>query len=152
MWDNRVGKRNPKAPDYKCRDKDCNGAIWLKDKNGKSNAADIVPNSQLPSNLKKALTKQSLSAHAYIDNARRLLAMCHKAAQASFGIGYDHEDARTLFITTQRAGYVETLPPKQNRVPEPEPEPEPEPLVIDPGDESEPLYDQDYDDYDDIPF
>lgn len=28
VWDNRVGKRNPKAPDYKCRDKNCDGVIW----------------------------------------------------------------------------------------------------------------------------
>lgn len=28
MWDNRVGKRNPKAPDFKCRDKACEGVIW----------------------------------------------------------------------------------------------------------------------------
>lgn len=27
-WDNRATKRNPKAPDYKCRDKACDGAIW----------------------------------------------------------------------------------------------------------------------------
>ena len=28
MWDNREGKKNPKAPDYKCKDKGCDGAIW----------------------------------------------------------------------------------------------------------------------------
>lgn len=28
MWDNRVGKRNPKAPDFKCRDNGCDGVIW----------------------------------------------------------------------------------------------------------------------------
>ena len=28
MWDNRVGKRNPKAPDFKCKDKACDGVIW----------------------------------------------------------------------------------------------------------------------------
>lgn len=28
LWDNRVGKKNPKAPDYKCRDRDCDGVIW----------------------------------------------------------------------------------------------------------------------------
>jgi hypothetical protein len=27
-WDNRVGKRNPRAPDFKCRDKSCDGVIW----------------------------------------------------------------------------------------------------------------------------
>jgi hypothetical protein len=28
MWDNRLTKRNPKAPDYKCRDRACDGVIW----------------------------------------------------------------------------------------------------------------------------
>ncbi len=28
MWDNREGKKNPKAPDFKCRDKQCDGVIW----------------------------------------------------------------------------------------------------------------------------
>jgi hypothetical protein len=28
MWDNRIGKRNPKAPDFKCRDRTCDGVIW----------------------------------------------------------------------------------------------------------------------------
>ncbi len=27
-WDNRLTKRNPKAPDYKCRDRACDGVIW----------------------------------------------------------------------------------------------------------------------------
>lgn len=30
MWDNRTGKKNPRAPDLKCKDKDgCDHAIWL---------------------------------------------------------------------------------------------------------------------------
>lgn len=28
MWDNRSGKRNPKAPDFKCRDRGCSGVVW----------------------------------------------------------------------------------------------------------------------------
>ena len=28
MWDNRVTKRNPRAPDFKCRDRSCDGVIW----------------------------------------------------------------------------------------------------------------------------
>lgn len=27
MWDNRTSKRNPKAPDFRCRNRDCGGAI-----------------------------------------------------------------------------------------------------------------------------
>lgn len=28
MWDNRENKKNSKAPDYKCRNKDCEGCYW----------------------------------------------------------------------------------------------------------------------------
>jgi hypothetical protein len=28
MWDNRFTKKNPKAPDFKCKDKGCDGVIW----------------------------------------------------------------------------------------------------------------------------
>jgi hypothetical protein len=28
MWDNRETKKNPKAPDYKCKDRSCDGVIW----------------------------------------------------------------------------------------------------------------------------
>lgn len=28
MWDNRLSKRNPKAPDYKCRSRGCDGVLW----------------------------------------------------------------------------------------------------------------------------
>jgi len=28
MWDNRLTKRNPRAPDYKCRTRSCDGVIW----------------------------------------------------------------------------------------------------------------------------
>ena len=28
MWDNRAAKRNAKAPDFKCRNRDCDGRLW----------------------------------------------------------------------------------------------------------------------------
>ena len=28
MWDNRLTKRNPRAPDYRCRNRSCDGVIW----------------------------------------------------------------------------------------------------------------------------
>lgn len=28
MWDNRESKRNPKAPDFKCKDRNCDGVVW----------------------------------------------------------------------------------------------------------------------------
>lgn len=28
MFDNRLTKRNPKAPDFKCKDRSCDGVVW----------------------------------------------------------------------------------------------------------------------------
>lgn len=28
MWDNRAAKRNPKAPDFKCKSRECEGVLW----------------------------------------------------------------------------------------------------------------------------
>jgi hypothetical protein len=28
MWDNRLTKRNPRAPDYKCQNRSCDGVMW----------------------------------------------------------------------------------------------------------------------------
>jgi hypothetical protein len=32
MWDNRRKKRNPRAPDFKCKNKNCEGVIWPEEK------------------------------------------------------------------------------------------------------------------------
>jgi hypothetical protein len=48
MWDNRLTKRNPKAPDYKCRDRSCDGVIWPP-KPGKSEKADKAETEKAPS-------------------------------------------------------------------------------------------------------
>ncbi|MGH7618643.1 MAG: hypothetical protein ACREPM_15595 [Gemmatimonadaceae bacterium] len=38
MWDNRASKRNPKAPDFKCRNSSCDGVLWP----GKHRTAFVV--------------------------------------------------------------------------------------------------------------
>jgi hypothetical protein len=38
MWDNRASKRNPRAPDFKCRDRSCDGVLWP----GQHNAAKPI--------------------------------------------------------------------------------------------------------------
>src|SRR5215211_1429969 len=42
MWDNRVGKRNPKAPDFKCKDRTCDGVVWPP-RNAAAAATPTVP-------------------------------------------------------------------------------------------------------------
>ena len=44
MWDNRASKRNPRAPDFKCRDRTCDGVIWPpKPTNGRAAAPAPQP-------------------------------------------------------------------------------------------------------------
>ncbi|AHG90968.1 Rad52/22 double-strand break repair protein [Gemmatirosa kalamazoonensis] len=44
MWDNRLSKRNPKAPDFKCRDRSCDGVVWPpRDGKAKGGAPATVP-------------------------------------------------------------------------------------------------------------
>ncbi len=48
MWDNRNNKRNPKAPDFKCKDTNCGGAIWPQ-RNGTPAARDASsPKAEAP--------------------------------------------------------------------------------------------------------
>jgi len=44
MWDNRLTKRNPRAPDFKCRDRSCDGVIWpAKNSADKKESTDAEP-------------------------------------------------------------------------------------------------------------
>lgn len=49
-WDNRATKRNPKQPDYKCRDKACDGVIWPP-RNGTPAAASAPARTSAPAPL-----------------------------------------------------------------------------------------------------
>jgi hypothetical protein len=52
MWDNRLSKRNPKAPDFKCRDRSCDGVIWP----GRANGASPVREASLGASTDTAPT------------------------------------------------------------------------------------------------
>lgn len=41
MWDNRLTKRNPRAPDFKCRNRSCDGVIWPA-KSGQQKAGEVA--------------------------------------------------------------------------------------------------------------
>ena len=58
MWDNRLTKRNPKAPDYKCRDRSCDGVIWPP-KTGKGETPDTSDKPEKAA--KSAKTAKTLS-------------------------------------------------------------------------------------------
>lgn len=41
MWDNRATKTNPKQPDFKCKDRGCDGVIWPP-RNGAANGNRVA--------------------------------------------------------------------------------------------------------------
>src|SRR6266550_3495435 len=47
MWDNRLTKRNPKAPDYKCQNRSCDGVVWPP--KVAANGVDVEKDQQKPS-------------------------------------------------------------------------------------------------------
>lgn len=48
LWDNRQSKKNPKQPDYKCKDAGCDGVIWPP-REPKRQAAPQQPSAPAPS-------------------------------------------------------------------------------------------------------
>lgn len=63
-WDNRTSKRNPRQPDFKCKDKTCNGAIWLDSKRPAHGAS--VPMSE------PRAVQQQHSSNSYDDRSNRI--------------------------------------------------------------------------------
>ena len=66
MWDNRLTKRNPKAPDYKCRDRNCDGVVWpAKTGNGAATPSDAeAPVAEPAVEEKKPAARKSRAAAA----------------------------------------------------------------------------------------
>ncbi|MGZ8376507.1 MAG: hypothetical protein ACXW0Z_04625 [Gemmatirosa sp.] len=46
MWDNRENKRNPRAPDFKCKDAACGGVIWPPREAGAPDAGPRPPSGE----------------------------------------------------------------------------------------------------------
>ena len=51
MWDNRLTKRNPRAPDYRCRNRSCDGVIWPS-KEGDHKASEPIQKELKPAKAK----------------------------------------------------------------------------------------------------
>jgi hypothetical protein len=64
-WDNRVGKKNPKAPDFKCRDRSCDGVIWPP-KNGAAPRQAPAPSAKQPVSI--GTTGVALVDQGYVGN------------------------------------------------------------------------------------
>lgn len=80
MWDNRGNKRNPKSPDYSCKDKDCR---WTKNKKTGDWEASKYPTAMWESDM---TTGQKSEAH--FDNFAKTLE----------GDGKDKEIKRQVYV------------------------------------------------------
>ena len=137
MWDNRRSKKNPKQPDFRCKDKDCtdeNGfqtGVWAeKSQNGNGNAPRNGSNKNGNSAVK---APPLLTPAQWLAAAAKLLKASHKMAKEALGDAYTPEDGRGLAAGATRAGLVEVVGASMfQSKPAPKPEPEPEREVTEP--------------------
>lgn len=93
MWDNRENKRNPKAPDFKCKDRGCDGVIWpprdgraavaspagksASSASSASNASNVPSASSKPSAVPPASAAKGASSASGVDaNGMPLCPVC----------------------------------------------------------------------------
>lgn len=133
MWDNRQTKKNPKQPDYKCKDKDgCGKGVWEQKKqngNGPANGTAAADRAKRP--LGRLYFESMRIAAATVKQH-----LGDKATPADVIAA-----TATVFIAATNTGAPLVAPPK------PKPAPPPPPR------EPEPDYEDDYTDpTDNLPF
>ena len=126
MWDNRETKRSPKRPDYKCKNRQCDKAVWLEKKgaapapNGNGHASASSP----------ATSGQRALGPLYYE----CMAFARKACVHEFGDIVTPADViaatATLFIQAVRGG-APIRATKLTPAPAPPPPPAPEPSYQD---------------------
>ena len=112
MWDNRATKTNPKAPDFKCRDRSCDGVVWppkgAKNGNGNRVAEHTQPESDYP---KHAVQPHPTGARAVSTSLQEKLSLydecfAHAATIAKLNAITDQQAiaamAATIFIQAVR--------------------------------------------------
>lgn len=119
MWDNRNNKRNPKSPDFKCKNRECGHAIWeQRERSGPGMPAAAPANGKWTWGQLAKLYEGSLKI------AEKTLAA--SAARTKLPLTSDNllAGAATLFIAASRDGIRPVAPPPP---PPPAPEQLPEP-------------------------
>lgn len=61
MWDNTQNKKNPKGPDFKCKDKACGHAVWLPKPKKVENRPVSAPNKAIPAPITEAKKEMLIS-------------------------------------------------------------------------------------------
>lgn len=98
MWDNRDSKRNPKQPDYKCKDKECGKAVWEQKK--PANGGSSGKQDPAPSSRPRWSWKDLFAAHE----------ACHKQAVKVLGEKAPHEAIQSATATLLIAAKDHQLP------------------------------------------
>jgi len=107
MWDNRLKKTNPKAPDFKCKDKSCEGVIWPP-KNRGPQRVEIPARQEVPNEPESEATLGDLFTvyDVCMGHAIKVAAQC----KAKHDLGFTAEGvaaiAATLVIAAQKKGLV----------------------------------------------
>lgn len=126
-WDNRTSKRKPNHPDYKCKNRECDGAVW--EKPGVSSPA--------PSPTNTPMAHSTMQKHCVQFAIKEIAPLLTKA-----GYTVTAENvlaaAATLMINGSKGGQL--FPPKAPAQPAPPPPPPP------------PVQEQSYHNEDDLPF
>lgn len=103
MWDNREDKKNPKSPDYKCKDKTCGHAIWL-DKKQKAAPKDAP---RAPKWTWQTLYRDYDRCWRLVE---KVMVDSSKRTKLGFTTADLHAAAATVFIRATQDGVAE--PPK----------------------------------------
>lgn len=139
MWDNRTTKRSPKAPDFKCKDKACDGAVWMQAKGasgrGGASGSGGAPMPTLTPEQKKAgrdkvfadyfglmhMVAERMTATA---KASGLTVTMENIQAATYSV-YSTMDKKR-FIADPASKPAAAPPPPRRLPPPPQPEPEEE--------------------------
>jgi len=100
MWDNRDDKRNPRSPDFKCKDKSCGKAIWLEDEapEGVNSETGEIEGDDTPPSEMTADQLQTLAQNVQgrLTIAGQAKVLTQKVAQAAEQAIRDKDGARML--------------------------------------------------------
>lgn len=117
MWDNRFDKKNPKGPDYKCKDPACAHAIWIEKKKSvvKTAGGPGMPGESPARQAKWTWSTLSQTYQQSLIVARKSVIGLGAATKLEVTMEHLLSATACIFIEACRSGV---------QVPQPEPEPE----------------------------
>jgi len=122
LWDNRLKKNGPKSPDFRCRNKDCGEAYWLKNAQ-KGPSAPVSRTNPPQRDIAPRWTWASLAETYHLSvklGEKEVLALA-KAHKVPFTVENVLAAAATVFINAARDGVAKPVkkvePPPLDEMP-----------------------------------